>query len=196
MSDHHNIPTEDKILMLDPQYVNVKDFEADGPILDIGGGGEGVIGKLKGDQVVAIDTSLEELKEAPPGPLKVVMDAANLTFLDESFAGATAFFTFMFIDPQNQQQVFNEIFRVLKPGSKFRIWEIVLEPVEDKNKQAIAFPIMIKLPQEEIRTGYGAPPPPHKYDIRHYVSLAQNAGFRGDDYDKEGQVFYLELSKP
>ncbi len=33
--------------------LEVPDFECDGTILDIGGGGEGVIGRLKGNQVVA-----------------------------------------------------------------------------------------------------------------------------------------------
>ena len=37
--------------------VVVPDFPAEGLILDIGGGGEGVIGQLKGHQVVAIDLS-------------------------------------------------------------------------------------------------------------------------------------------
>lgn len=36
-----------------------------GSILDIGGGGEGVIGLLYGSQVTAIDNRQEELDEAP-----------------------------------------------------------------------------------------------------------------------------------
>ena len=37
-------------------------------ILDIGGGGEGIIGKLKGEQVVAIDPNKRELEEAARRP--------------------------------------------------------------------------------------------------------------------------------
>ncbi len=37
--------------------VALPDFPADGLILDVGGGGEGVIEQLKGQQVVAIDLS-------------------------------------------------------------------------------------------------------------------------------------------
>ena len=37
--------------------VGLPDFPASGLILDVGGGGEGVIGQLKGSQVVAIDLS-------------------------------------------------------------------------------------------------------------------------------------------
>jgi hypothetical protein len=63
-----------------------------GFILDIGGGGEGVIGQLKGKDVVAIDFKEEELLEAADGPLKIIMDAKDLKFLDESFPTVTAFF--------------------------------------------------------------------------------------------------------
>lgn len=196
MSDHHDMPSEDKILILEDQQVVIDDFEADGLILDIGGGGEGIIGKLKGDQVVAIDTSLDELKESAPGPLKIVMDATELNFIDESFQTVTALFSFMFIETADHQHVFNEVFRVLKPGGKFLIWEAELEPITDPNKEIVAFPLRIKLPNEEITTGYGTPSPPHKTDIRHYLSLAQNAGFVGKDFDRDKRVFRLILSKP
>jgi exopolyphosphatase/guanosine-5'-triphosphate,3'-diphosphate pyrophosphatase len=66
-------------------------------VLDIGGGGEGVIGRLKGRDAVAVDIRKEELEEAVDGPLKIIMDARDLKFLDESFHTATAFFSMMYI---------------------------------------------------------------------------------------------------
>ena len=39
--------------------------ELQGKILDIGGGGEGIIGRLYGPQVIAIDYRQDELDEAP-----------------------------------------------------------------------------------------------------------------------------------
>ena len=62
MSQEH--ASHDDIYFLDPQAVTVPDFAASGYILDIGGGGEGVIGQLKGDQVIAIDRRKAELEEA------------------------------------------------------------------------------------------------------------------------------------
>lgn len=41
--------------------------ELDGEILDVGGGGEGTIGRLYGSQVTAIDNRQEELDEALDG---------------------------------------------------------------------------------------------------------------------------------
>ena len=47
-----------------------------GPILDLGGGGEGVIGQIYRQQAVVIDNRQEELDETPEGPEKLLMDAA------------------------------------------------------------------------------------------------------------------------
>ena len=95
MSECH--ASEEEILFLEKQEVTVENFDALGHILDIGGGVEGIIGVLKGSQVVAIDPSSRELKEAAPGPLKIVMDARELKFLDDTFNTATAFYTLMYI---------------------------------------------------------------------------------------------------
>ena len=52
--------------------------ELDGTVLDIGGGGEGIIGRLYADQVTAIDNRQEELDEAPGACRKLLMDATGI----------------------------------------------------------------------------------------------------------------------
>ena len=75
-----------------PQQLTLEPVRAEGLILDIGGGGAGVIGRLKGAQVVAVDLNKQELVDAPGQPLlKIVMDARDLKFLDGTFATATVF---------------------------------------------------------------------------------------------------------
>ncbi|NNC90910.1 MAG: hypothetical protein HKN80_00320, partial [Acidimicrobiia bacterium] len=69
---HDNI-SQDRLFYFEQQEVEVSDFKAAGYILDLGGGGEGIIGRLKPDRVVAIDPNERELKGAAAGPLKVVM---------------------------------------------------------------------------------------------------------------------------
>jgi len=70
-----------KALFIYPKVeINFDDINLVGLILDIGGGGEGVIGQIKGKDVIAIDISKEELEETPDGPLKIVMDARELQF--------------------------------------------------------------------------------------------------------------------
>ncbi len=91
MSESYTIQYGDSII------VDLRTVPLTGRVLDIGGGGEGVIGQLAPDQVVSIDPSREELEQAPAGPLKVVMRAENLTFTDASFTTATLFYTLMYI---------------------------------------------------------------------------------------------------
>jgi len=107
--------TEEDIKFLEQQKIDMTDVELSGRILDVGGGGEGIIGLLKGENVVAIDRRESELKEAPPGDyLKIIMDAKELKFIGETFDTATAFFTLMYIPLEIHQIIFQEIHRVLK----------------------------------------------------------------------------------
>jgi len=76
--------------------VTLPRLEGQGFVLDIGGGGEGVIGGLAPNRVVAIDRLASELEEARKSGcrcLMATMDASNLQFLNESFDAATAFFS-------------------------------------------------------------------------------------------------------
>ena len=82
----------------------VLDKELNGKILDIGGGGEGIIGRLYTNQVVAIDIRQDELDEAPTGFEKIWMDATNLKFKDNSFDHITSFFTLMFMNTEEQKR--------------------------------------------------------------------------------------------
>jgi SAM-dependent methyltransferase len=179
----------------DKQEFAVPDFPAEGWILDIGGGGEGIIGRLKGSQVVAIDLYAWGMARTPPGPLKLVMDATDLKFLDGSFGTVTSFFTLMYMEPGQQAKAVREAYRVLKPGGRMMIWDVEL-PVSPDPKQDLAiFPFVCRLPKERIETGYGTPFPKSPLDIAHYVRLGQSAGFTVHEKASEGRVFRLILAK-
>jgi ubiquinone/menaquinone biosynthesis C-methylase UbiE len=75
----------EKLYKTKTQLIELTPIRTAGFILDIGGGGEGVIGKLNGKQVIAIDKNKEELEEAHNKALKIIMDAADLKFLPNSF---------------------------------------------------------------------------------------------------------------
>jgi SAM-dependent methyltransferase len=175
--------------------VVVPDFPAEGLILDIGGGGEGVIGQLKGPQVVAIDLSRRELDDAPGRPLlKIVMDARDLKFVDDSFHTATVFFTFMYINPTDHEKVFREIHRVLEPGGQVLIWDVIFPAKRDPAQVNILFPLHAKLPKVDINTGYGVPFREGQ-GADHFVALAEQAGFQVASRRNEAGWFYLELKK-
>lgn len=69
----------DCINQINRDWVKIKmiiniDYDLKGSILDIGGGGEAIIGQMYGDKVTAIDNRQEELDEAPNCCTKLLMD--------------------------------------------------------------------------------------------------------------------------
>jgi ubiquinone/menaquinone biosynthesis C-methylase UbiE len=204
-SKHHREPSEDRLFFFEQQEIVVADLagrtkddrDVPGHILDIGGGGEGIIGIWGGEKVVAIDLSREELKEAPAGPLKIVMDARELQFLDDTFGIVTAFFSFMYLKGQSDyEKVLAEVFRVLRPGGSFFIWDVVVPPRGDKEKDIFVIPLRVKVKGQEIETGYGHMWPDGTHDLPFYRALAQDSGFQVVTQTQQGRTLFLQLRKP
>jgi ubiquinone/menaquinone biosynthesis C-methylase UbiE len=181
--------------VLDQQEIALNKLKSSGRILDLGGGGEGVIGLLNGKQVIAIDPSQKELEETAEGPLKIVMDARELQFLDESFEMVTSFFTLMYIQPAEHKKVLEEVYRVLSPGGRFFLWDLTLPERTDQKEDILVVILKITLPEREIETGYGTKWPEKIIDINHYLGLAQEVGFGVKDQVSRGATFFLELRK-
>ena len=138
----NDMPDQEKMQIAKAHKPILEPIEEKGFILDIGGGGEGVIGQLMGKQVISIDRNKRELEDAPSDNLKIVMDATDLQFLDETFGTAASFYTLMYMESKTKQETINEIYRVLKPGGKFLVWgsEIPSEKPNDK-VELYVFPI-------------------------------------------------------
>ncbi|HUT82321.1 MAG TPA: class I SAM-dependent methyltransferase [Candidatus Bathyarchaeia archaeon] len=183
-----------KYMISEIQYPEVN-FEATGYILDIGGGGEGVIGQYKKDQVIAIDRRKDELEEAPSDNLKIIMDATDLKFLDESFNTVTAFFTFMYMDNETREKTLKEIYRVLKPGGRLLVWDVIIPPESENEKQeAFIVQIEVDLPHKKVKTGYGTSFSRHQ-TIDYYLTKAKELNFNLELKKEKEVIFYLEFTK-
>lgn len=184
------------LYFLDKQEVVIDDFKADGFVLDIGVGGEGVIGQLKGKQVISIDSNKGELLEAANGPLKIIMDATELKFLDNSFNSVTAFYSLMYMTSHEHERVFSEVFRVLKDEGLFRIWDVQLTHRKCINKPGFAVPVEVILPDRKISVGFGSYWPEKKYDLDYYIEIATRTGLQLVEKNPIGDSLFLVLRKP
>ena len=97
----------ERSLVVGKHTIEIEPIETEGYILDIGGGGEGIIGKLNGRDAISIDLSF--LTRQDSDSLKILMDASDLKFLSCQFEVAAAFFTFMYIENNDHQKVFMEV---------------------------------------------------------------------------------------
>jgi len=177
---------------IEPQSIELNPIETDGFILDIGGGGQGIIGKLNDKQVVAIDKSERELEETKNEALKVVMDATDLKFLPESFDTCTSFFSLMYIPRNKHLKVFEEVHRVLKDRGKFLIWDVKI-PKRIGDYKAFMIHLRVRLPHDEIEAGYGVKW--QKQNIEHFKELAKKTKFKIKNEWIKDEIFYLEMSK-
>ena len=175
------------------QSIKLTPLKTDGFILDIGGGGEGVIGKLDGKQVVAIDTSEKELQETHNEALKIVMDATDLKFLPKTFDICTSFFSLRYIPNEKHLKVFTEAHRVLRDKGKFLVWDVRI-PEKHGDYTVFMVNLKIRLPKEEIETSYGVRWN-KQHDVKYFKELAQKAKFRIIDEWSKDEILFLELSK-
>jgi ubiquinone/menaquinone biosynthesis C-methylase UbiE len=155
---------------------------------------------MKPEQVVAIDISVRELKEAPTSFLKIVMDASDLKFLDGTFRAETAFFSLMYMPPSIHRKVFAEAYRVLQTGGRWLIWDAVV-PAASAEPEGKRFTIYLrtKLPSETIDYGSSIVRYDRVLDPSYYLALAKDCGFEVvtlTEQDSPRKTFFLELRRP
>jgi ubiquinone/menaquinone biosynthesis C-methylase UbiE len=200
MSEQNSHPEEpdlSKFYVIPRQELQLQNFDTrDEWILDIGGGGEGIIGLLKGRSVIAIDRIKPELEEAKNSSLKIVMDAKELMFLDAFFSYATAFFTFMYIPEDDFNQVFSEVWRILKPRGVFMIWEPLFSiPREERTKKLAVILLRILFPDGTTNeTGYGGIL--RDQNVGTIVGPAEKSGFKVLETTVDRHYFYVRFQKP
>lgn len=182
-------------VMIGRLNIDISKTNLNGRILDIGGGGEGVIGQFKGRKVVAIDLRASELEEAADGEyLKIIMDAKELKFLDDYFDTVTAFYSLMYVPPEDREKIFKEVYRVLKKGREFVIWDLKIPKNEDKSKIFYGITLSIDIGSKEISTGY-AIRWNSEQGYKLYTELGERIGFSVKEYQEDDYTFYIRFIK-
>ena len=164
-----------------------------GSILDIGGGGEGVIGRVYGDRVIAIDNRQSELDEAPGGFEKRLMDARTLEFADGHFDNVTFFYALMYMPRAVKRRALSEAVRVLRSGGRLAVWDAALA-------SAWPEPFVVSLdvtgPDFALHTDYGVGGEDLAQDGDMLAGLAGECGCRLVEREEcEGQLRLLFIKE-
>lgn len=165
----------------------------EGTILDIGGGGDGIISSIYGKNVVAIDLSEDELNEMDSAFLckKNVMDASNLKFSDALFDNVTAFYSFMFIDKTKHQLVLSETYRVLKTNGLFYIWDTYIPDTDD----VVMVELKVNAAGRIFTPTYGIRKDNPFQNAEYMKDLCEKAGFKLVSENEEDLHFHQVFQK-
>ncbi len=138
------------------QEIQLQHIERKGLILDIGGGGEGLVSRIEGSRVFAIDIQMDEIREArihnPPSNW-FVADGTTLPFRERVFDVATLWFSLGYMNEWSiKRSVLQEVHRVLKDDGLLLLKAMKIDCKEEK----IVFRVDYSLPDGTLsRTGYG-----------------------------------------
>ncbi|MHA2073722.1 MAG: class I SAM-dependent methyltransferase [Candidatus Hodarchaeales archaeon] len=181
-----------KLLFTKAQNITI-DTIPNGSVIDIGGGGEGVIAQIGKEKITAIDKYQEEIDEAKsksPTTKWIVADATDLQFDAEYFDNATIFFSGMYMSSETFEQVCKEVYRVLKNNGEFWIWDTIISD----NKELFIIRLSITLPNgKKIRTAYGS-----RIKDRSLSEIKQNlrnAKFQFEVIETHPKWFFLKAVK-
>ncbi|NHJ47654.1 MAG: class I SAM-dependent methyltransferase [Asgard group archaeon] len=165
-----------------------------GSIIDIGGGGEGVIGQVGGKRITAIDLregEIEEAKRLAPDANFVVADATNLPFEDEEFDHATSFFTGMYMSNDIKEKAMKETYRVMKKDGEFWYWDSVVQEAEE----LYIIPIKYILPNGTVKqTGYGVKSYKDQ-TIPTIKKMLEKTGFQVEIIENHEHWYFLKAKK-
>lgn len=166
------------------------DNKIQGTILDIGGGGEGIIGRIYQGQVTAIDNRQEELNEAPDGFKKLLMDARDLGFEDFSFENITSFYSLMYMKGDEHNKVIKEAYRVLKEQGNLYIWDSNINHADP-----FVVNLNINANGEIIKTSYGIYKDEAYQDKDYFKLICGKMGFSLIEEKLYNNQFYLHFKK-
>jgi len=174
------------------QHVLIQEIPK-GRVIDIGGGGEGVVARAGGAGVVAIDKLISEIHEAKgkaPDVQWMVADATGLPFKSQCFDNATAFFSCMYMSGDVKEKVFKETRRVLKEGGEFWIWDAHMVP----KSQVFAIRLQVDVHgSRTINAVYGVKA--KDQSAAGIGSLLQEAGFEAEVITNRKHWFLIKAKR-
>lgn len=175
------------------QHIAIQEIPQ-GRVIDIGGGGEGVIAQVGGASVVAMDKYLSEIDEArgySPNAQWLVADGTAMPFESHCFDHATVFFSGMYMTDDVKEKVFREASRMLKKDGELWIWDARMAP----KGEVFAIRLGVDIPgNRTINTTYGV-----RAKIQTPASVSsqlREAGFDPQTITDNRHWFLIKARKP
>lgn len=107
------------------QKIQLPRIENPGHVLDIGGGGEGLVSRIEGTRVIALDLNMNKIRGAMihnPASVWIACDGRQLCIQDSAVENVTLWFSLSYMkDNDTKKTVLEESFRVLRPGGRISI---------------------------------------------------------------------------
>ncbi|MFW9996848.1 MAG: class I SAM-dependent methyltransferase [Candidatus Odinarchaeota archaeon] len=185
--------TEDDFHVISEQTIKITAIP-DGSVLDVGGGGEGIIAQIGGKRITAVDrlqSEIDEAKPRAPDANWVCADATKLVFPDESFDNATSFFSGMYMTKETLTGVFREVYRLIPENGAFWIWDAII----DYESGPFVIYLRIETPSGRvITTGYGIGRVERNRTATDIQQLLQECGFSIEEV-RAHQYWYFIVAK-
>ncbi len=177
------------------QEIRLEPVPGSGLVIDIGGGGEGLVSRIAGARVCAVDIRLDEIREARihgSDPQWILGDGQALPLRDSVFETATLWFSLEYLRTSDTKfRVLDEVHRVLRQGGVISVLASRVMCEEE------VFRIMIRydLPDGSVsQTGYGVWGGQNQ-NIDTATLFLKKAGFRVTRREDNEHWFRLEAIK-
>jgi ubiquinone/menaquinone biosynthesis C-methylase UbiE len=177
------------------QKIFLEHLGGEGLILDVGGGGEGLVSRIEGDRVCAVDIRLSEIREAQIHEHSsnwFVADGRDLCFKDEVFDIVTLWFSLGYMsDWDIKHTVLEETYRVLKKNGRLSIMASQIP----ESCTSVIFWGTFTLPDGVVsKTGYGVRGGQNQ-TLSRVLELATKVGFSQHRYDDNKAWFKIDSLK-
>lgn len=139
------------------QRIPLPSLRYEGLILDIGGGGEGIVSRVCRERVCAVDIQLDKIREAHIYPVRhtnwFLSDGASLCFESGAFGAVTLWFSLAYMRTwEKKREVIREAYRTLSTDGVLSILAAKIGGQYEKYILRVRF----ELPDGTIsETGYG-----------------------------------------
>ncbi|KXH70071.1 MAG: hypothetical protein AM326_04650 [Candidatus Thorarchaeota archaeon SMTZ-45] len=178
-----------------PQKIKLERVTTEGLILDIGGGGEGLVSRIEGERVCALDIRMSEIKEAQihgNSSNWFVADGGHLCFKDSVFDTVTLWFSLGFMSDWNTKRtVLEEAYRVLKRNGKLSILASRIPEIGD----SLIFWVTFTFPDGTLsKTGYGLRGGQNQ-TLPRILEIVSEVGFDLHQCEDHGEWFKVESQK-